>query len=52
MDIEEGFSPIEGAATMPYACENGAAFRTPRVDPASYMVCGLSHFTGDQDHAL
>jgi hypothetical protein len=27
MDIEEGFSPIERAATMSIACENCAAFR-------------------------
>jgi hypothetical protein len=30
MDIEEGFSPIEQAATMSIACENRAAFRFPR----------------------
>jgi hypothetical protein len=30
MDIGEGFSPIEGAATMSIACENRAAFRFPR----------------------
>jgi hypothetical protein len=30
MDIEEGFSPIERAATMSSACENRAAFRFPR----------------------
>jgi hypothetical protein len=27
--IEEGFSPIERAATMSIACENRAAFRFP-----------------------
>jgi hypothetical protein len=27
MDIEEGFSPIERAATMSIACENRADFR-------------------------
>jgi hypothetical protein len=30
MDIEEGFSPIERAATVSIACENRAAFRLPR----------------------
>jgi hypothetical protein len=30
MDIEEGFSPVERAATMSIACENCAAFRFPR----------------------
>jgi hypothetical protein len=29
MDIEEGFSPIERAATMFIACENRADFRFP-----------------------
>jgi hypothetical protein len=28
-DIEEGFSPIERAATMSIACENRASFRFP-----------------------
>jgi hypothetical protein len=30
MDIEEGFSPIERAATMSIACENRAAFRAAK----------------------
>jgi hypothetical protein len=30
MDIAEGISPIERAATMSIACENRAAFRFPR----------------------
>jgi hypothetical protein len=30
MDIEEGFSPIERAATMSIACENRAAFHAAK----------------------
>jgi hypothetical protein len=30
MDIEEGISPIERAATTSIACENRAVFRFPR----------------------
>jgi hypothetical protein len=30
MDIEEGFSPIERAATMSIACESRTAFRFSR----------------------
>jgi hypothetical protein len=45
MDIEEGFSPIERAATMSIACANRAAFRAIKHSSGNGPLLNLAAIT-------